>query len=1010
MVLELVGGALLSVFLEVAIDRLASRQVVDFFRGRKLDQTLLSKLGIKLQSIDAVADDAEQKQFKDARVKVWLGAVKNAVFDAEDILDEIEYELSKCKPEDESESQTFTGCTCKVPNLCKSYSLCSFNKEIKSRMEQVLDRLEFLSNQKGDLGLKKASGVGSGSRSWSTVSQKLPSTSLIVESVVYGRDDDKKMIFHWLTSDSDNGNQLSILSIVGMGGLGRTTLAQHVYNDPRIEDKFDIKAWVCVSDQFDVFEITRTILEAITKSTDDSRDLEMVHGRLKEQLTSKKFLLVLDDVWNEKQKKWELVLTPLKFGAQGCKIIVTTRHMNVASTVGSNKIHSLSELRGDHCWQLLATHAFRNDNPQPTLERKEIGMKIVEKCAGLPLALTTIGSLLNKKSSVSEWERILKSEIWDFPEEDSDIVPALKLSYHHLPSHLKRCFAYCALFPKNYVFDKEYLIQLWMAENFLHCGQQTKSPEELGEEYFNNLLSRSFFQQSSITSKSCFVMHDLLNNLANYVCGDICFRLEIDKQKNIPTTACHISVAINHVRSFGGFQTSCDTKRFRTFMPTSENMNFLNERWYCKMSIQSLFSKFKSLRVLSLSHCSNLTEVPDTVGNLKHLRSLDLSNTDINNIPETTCSLYNLQILKLNNCTNLKELPSNLHKLTNLRRLELIDTLLKKVPPNLGKLKNLQVLMSRFDADKSKELGIQQLRELNLHGSLSIGELQNIENPSDALAVDLKNKTRLLDLKLNWGLEENPDDSAKERYATVLDNLQPSKHLEKLSIKNYGGTRLPSWLNDNSLSKVVCLVLDSCKSCACWPPVGLLPLLKDLEITKLNGIKSIDADFYGSCSSSFSSLETLKFSFMGEWEKWECQAVTNAFPCLQILSIWNCRKLKGNLPDKLLHLKMLDINRCHQLVSFLPVAPEISVLKLCHIGKLQLDYQPANLKQLTIGGHNIEASLLERTGQIISDTSLERLFIYSSPEMNIPMSCFNHFLTCLKISDGCADQKKKKNK
>ncbi|KHN37723.1 Putative disease resistance RPP13-like protein 1 [Glycine soja] len=985
MALELVGGALLSAFLQVAFEKLASPQVLDFFRGRKLDQKLLNNLEIKLNSIQALADDAELKQFRDPPVRNWLLKVKDALFDAEDLLDEIQHEISKCQVEAEAEAESQT-CTCKVPNFFKSSPVSSFNKEIKSRMEQVLEDLENLASQSGYLGLQNASGVGSGFGG--AVSLHSESTSLVVESVIYGRDDDKEMIFNWLTSDIDNCNKLSILSIVGMGGLGKTTLAQHVFNDPRIENKFDIKAWVCVSDEFDVFNVTRTILEAVTKSTDDSRNRETVQGRLREKLTGNKFFLVLDDVWNRNQKEWKDLQTPLNYGASGSKIVVTTRDKKVASIVGSNKTHCLELLQDDHCWRLFTKHAFRDDSHQPNPDFKEIGTKIVEKCKGLPLALTTIGSLLHQKSSISEWEGILKSEIWEFSEEDSSIVPALALSYHHLPSRIKRCFAYCALFPKDYRFDKEGLIQLWMAENFLQCHQQSRSPEKVGEQYFNDLLSRSFFQQSSTVERTPFVMHDLLNDLAKYVCGDICFRLENDQATNIPKTTRHFSVASDHVTCFDGFRTLYNAERLRTFMSLSEEMSFRNyNRWYCKMSTRELFSKFKFLRVLSLSGYSNLTKVPNSVGNLKYLSSLDLSNTEIVKLPESTCSLYNLQILKLNYCEDLKELPSNLHKLTNLHRLELIDTGVRKVPAHLGKLKYLQVLMSSFNVGKSREFSIQLLGELNLHGSLSIRQLQNVENPSDALAVDLKNKTHLVELELEWDSDWNPDDSTKER--DVIENLQPSKHLKKLTMRNYRGKQFPSWLLDNSSCNVVSLSLNNCKGCLCLPPLGRLPSLKELSIEGLDGIVSINADFFGSSSCSFTSLESLEFSDMKEWEEWECKGVTGAFPRLQRLSIVRCPNLKGHLPEQLCHLNYLKISGCEQLVPSALSAPDIHKLDLGDCGKLQIDH-PTTLKELTIEGHNVEAALLEQIGRN-----------YSCSNNNIPMHSSYDFLVTLHINGGC---------
>jgi len=282
---------------------------------------------------------------------------------------------------------------------------------------------------------------------------------------------------------------------VGMGGLGKTTLAQHVYNDPKIEDaKFDIKAWVCVLDNFHVLTLTKTILEAITDRNDDSENLEMVHKKLKEKLSGKKFLLVLDDVWNQRQDEWEVVRTPLTYGATGSRILVTTRDEKVASNM-QYKVHRLKQLQEDECWKVFTKHASKDDNLELNDEQKEIVRKIVEKFKGLPLALKTIGCLLCSKSSILDWKSILESDIWNLPKEESEIIPALLLSYHYIPSHLKRCFAYCALFPKDYEFVKEKLILLWMTQNFLGCPQQVRHPEEVGEQYFNDLLSRSFFQQ-----------------------------------------------------------------------------------------------------------------------------------------------------------------------------------------------------------------------------------------------------------------------------------------------------------------------------------------------------------------------------------------------------------------------------------------------------------------------------------------------------------------------------------
>ncbi|KAG6679365.1 hypothetical protein I3842_14G127100 [Carya illinoinensis] len=307
------AGIFLSPLLQVFFERVASRQFVDFFRRHKLDQALLNKLKMALLSVNAVFEDAEEKQVTNPNVKEWLDELKDAIYDAEDILDEIDTEAMRCKLDAE-----FLTTTSKVRKAFSNYLKVSFVKKIEPKIKQVLDRLEYLVRQKDDIGLKEGvQGKPSG---------RLPATSLVEESGICGREDDKQEIIKSLLSDDVSGNKLSVIAIIGMGGLGKTTLAQLLYNDESVKEHFDLKAWACVSDDFDVFKVTKAILEGVGSSANgDGMTLNWLQSKLKESLTGKKFLLVLDDVWNDNYMKWEALSNPFRFGAQGSRVLVTTR-------------------------------------------------------------------------------------------------------------------------------------------------------------------------------------------------------------------------------------------------------------------------------------------------------------------------------------------------------------------------------------------------------------------------------------------------------------------------------------------------------------------------------------------------------------------------------------------------------------------------------------------------------------------------------------------------------------
>uniref|UniRef100_F6H904 Disease resistance RPP13-like protein 1 n=1 Tax=Vitis vinifera TaxID=29760 RepID=F6H904_VITVI len=491
--------------------RLASREVVSFIRGQKLSDALLKKLERKLLVVHAVLNDAEVKQFTNPYVKKWLVLLKEAVYDAEDILDEITTEALRHKVE-AAESQTSTSQVGNIMDMSTWVLAPFYGQGIESRVEEIIDRLEDMARDRDVLGLKE--GVGE------KLAQRWPSTSLVDESLVYGRAQIKEeMVQLLLCNNARSTDAMGVISIVGMGGTGKTTLAQLLYNDQRVKEHFDLKAWVCVSEEFDPIRVTKTILEAINSSTSNTTDLNLLQVQLKERINMKKFLLVLDDVWNEDSCDWDTLRTPLIVGAKGSKIIVTTRSTKVASAMRAVHTHCLGGLSSEDGWSLFKKLAFENGDSSGHPQLEAIGEKIVHKCQGLPLAIKAMGSLLHSKVEAREWDDVLNSELWDLPTDA--VLPALRLSYYYLPSHLKRCFSYCSIFPKDYKFEKEKLVLLWMAEGLLEQSKSKKRPEEVGNLYFEELLSKSFFQ-NSVSNESCFVMHDLVNDLAQLLPESVC--------------------------------------------------------------------------------------------------------------------------------------------------------------------------------------------------------------------------------------------------------------------------------------------------------------------------------------------------------------------------------------------------------------------------------------------------------------------------------------------------------
>ncbi|XP_048426012.1 putative disease resistance protein At3g14460 [Pyrus x bretschneideri] len=894
--------AFLASFLQMLVDKLASRDVLKYFGLVKSVDKKLTEWIATWSAIGAVLIDAEKRQLADESntLKLWLDELRDLAFDAEDVLDKYHTEMLKRRIQHAHSSA--------ISKAWKPFPNGVFNWKMNSDIEKITERLQKISVRKDQLGLKIDTVTWTpGAR------QYIPPSSSLSDRPVIGREEDKRKIVELLSKQEHRAVNFDVVAIVGMAGVGKTTLAGQVFKDMEATQMFQPAVWVCVSDDFNLERVTKQILQSITSRQYTTEDYEKVQNDLHKELAGKKFLIVLDDVWKTcSYGEWMKLQSPFRDGAQGSKIVVTTRDTEVSKMMGAaTLVHNLVPMQNDVCLQVFEQHALLNANRPPNYE--SLKEKIVAKCRGLPLAARTLGGVLLDQK-IDKWEEILNDKLWSLSDKH-DILPVLRLSYFYLPSHLKRCFAYCSILPNDYEFGEMQMILLWMAEGLIHHRpEDNKQIEDLGADYFRELVCRSLFQKST-EDTSKYVMHDLIGDLARWAAGDICFRLE-DKQNNdgVQLTcfpkARHSSYLMGDCDGVKRFEVFSEVKCLRTFLPLRKGSPY---NYLSRQVTFDLLPKLQYLRVLSFNGY-RITELPNSIGDLRYLRYLDVSYTLITCLPKSLSTLYNLQTLILEGCSELKSLPADMSNLINLRHLNNSDvSRWEGMPPKLGRLENLQLLPNFVVSGESDQSGIREIGPLSqLRGTLCLSRLENVTDVEDARRANLKCKERLDSLVLEWSHSSDTG----ETESAVLDMFQPHTKIKELTIKSYAGKEFSSWVGGSFFSNMVLVRLEECNNCLSLPPLGQLPQLKELYIRGMNAVESVGAEFYGECVLAFPLLEILEFVDMQHWKVWlpfQLDHRSGVFPCLKRLSIEKCSQLEGKLPENLDLLAELEIVKCEEL-------------------------------------------------------------------------------------------------
>ncbi|CAN6723762.1 unnamed protein product [Malus baccata var. baccata] len=888
----------------------------------------VTRLRDSLYITEAMLRDAEQSQVRSEAVELWVKKLEDIAHDADDVLDDYEYEVLRRKVELRNQMKK------KVLNFLSHHNLIAFRHQMTHKIKKMNASLEDLNKMAASIGLVARSADPASFRDIGLLdSRETVSCFVQDEMFIVGRDEVASEIVTTLINSSNTQeiSSLSVMAIVGMGGLGKTTLAKKVYHDSEIGRHFNKKIWICVSTNFEVKAVLSMILEHLKPKKTGMQGKDAILKNLQEDLNGKRYLLVLDDVWNEDSHQWTDFMSCLLSvkDTQGSKILITTRSITVASIVQTFPRCDLEKLSDDECWLILRDKAFLDDSAPLTEDQERMAREIAKKCAGVPLVAKVLGNMMRCKKS-DGWQSILNNRMWDLQEGDDRILSVLKLSFDELkiPS-LKR---------------------LWMAHGLLQCpspNQSNLEMEDIGNEYFNILLESSFFQDVTVDTYTATTithckMHDLVHDLAEYVSKSK------SKESNEFRHVAQISTSMLQGISKGGVH------KLRSI--------FWNGEVHC-----DILSRFKGLRVLKLCEAF-IKELPISIGELKHLRYLDVSRTRMRTLPQCIGKLYNLQTLRM---FRLKvKFPKELLKLINLRHFY-FDRDDEIYPVGVGQLTNLRSL-SFFIVGKERGRGIEELAGLKqLKGRLSIHNLELVRDGEEAKKAKLVDKTGIRRLVFVWDRSRiNIND------LDVLEGLQPpNTKLEFLEIRNFMGDKFASWMMGSPFSSLKILAIIGANNLIEWMEapenIVLFPCLEELRLHNCNQLRSAPSHFpslkrlviysmargmpISNISSNLTTLTSLEIKnikgldYLPEgmlknnknlaclkiYNCWDMSSVTmdDVFGCctsLKSVLIFDCHKLRC-LPDglqTLVSLETLYVRGC----SSLELIPDMhSLASLCEL-------------------------------------------------------------------------------
>ncbi|CAI0428971.1 unnamed protein product [Linum tenue] len=967
-----IAGTLLSVLQDKLFDEVAAIPRLEL---RQLQDTV--------STIEAVLLDAEQRQVHDNSVKQWLERLSLVLYDADDVFDDYSTEAARrrtatAKEGPRQEVNCVSWVTSILPPLLGQFLYArKVNRDIKA----IREKLDDISKDREELELEARTPADEYALLPSLRETDSGSTAVV------GRGDDIAKLTGVLLN-YESGKSISVISVVGMPGIGKTALAQLLFNDEIIKQHFELRVWVSLSDNFHVGWIVRRIVESTTDQRIEMLEMnELVH-MLQRSIGARRYLLVLDDVHNQDSGLWGSLLDLLKLGGAGSKVLVTARSEQVA-TAARSKMHKLLGLSPEASWNLFSQVVFDGEEQRDARVR-ELGWGIVEKCHGNPLLIKTLGGSLAGKDPKTEWPSTADDKILgEGHQTDDDMYSALRLIYQQLPSYLKLCFEYCSLFPKDSEIEVQTLIHLWIAHGLIKCPQvQQDNIEDVAYGHFLELLRRFFVEEGEkddFGKVRTFQINNLMHSLAKTVAGtkNSTVRRNEDQNEQISKEVRHLTFSCHLDASIELPAGVIRAKSLRTVFLANQELRSSNRIRRGRSILKDFCSSLERLRALDV-HNSGIEQVPASIRNMKSLRYLDLSeNDDIKLLPDSITDLWNLQVLKISGCERLKQLPISIGRLVNLRHLYCEGCWnMTHMPRSIGELTSLITLtwfvlpkdlsashfltvgltkLGRVDpraAELSKLVmnhtaaGLNELGRLNqLKGRLEIrnlGAYMKNANRSELESTSFfRAKKGLQSLSLCW--DPNLDEKASifdvdDQHHWSLKCLEPPPQLTELQLCEYGGHEFPAWIS--SLKNLISLQVQDCQNFRSLPALEDFPLLKFCRLESLPQLEFMDNNcsrVEGHSSSLFQSLKKLYIfkcpKLRGWWKEGieDGAIISSQFHGLSTLEIRDCPKLDQmplfpSLDEKLLleNASLVPLRQTMQIQEAAIARPSSSSTPLPH--------------------------------------------------------------------------------